>query len=162
MEVTYLESNLNEVVIVNYDGEQDEITGQYTGLAVAKLDNDCIYEGNFVKGLFHGKGKFTWSDGVIYEGEFYRNQMQGQGTYYYTDGSVYVGAVKDGKRHGQGKLTNSGGQIYDGAWQEGQRHGVGKMFYNEDQTITYTVRFTFSNSCLLYFLVIEPLLTIYN
>lgn len=139
MEVTHLEAILNEVVIVNYDGEYDDDMGEYTGMAVAKLDNECTYEGNFLKGMFHGKGKFTWSDGVTYEGDFYRNRIQGQGSYTFTDGSIYVGEVKDGKRHGQGKLTNSAGQIYDGAWKDGRRHGVGKMFYNEEQTIIYTV-----------------------
>lgn len=140
MEVSHLESNLNEVVIASYEGEVDDVTGEYTGFATAKLDNECFYEGNFQKGFFHGKGKFTWADGVVYEGDFFRNRLEGQGTYSYTDGSVYVGAVKDGKRHGQGKLTNSGGQIYDGAWKNGQRHGVGKQIYNEEQTIVYTVR----------------------
>lgn len=36
----------------------------------AALDNNSNYVGKFKHGLFHGKGRFTWPDGVIYEGDF--------------------------------------------------------------------------------------------
>lgn len=139
MEVIHLESNLNEVVVTNFEGDYDEDTGEYVGFGTIKLDNDCTYEGQFLNGMFHGKGKFSWPDGVVYEGDFYRNSLVGQGSYSYPDGSIYVGGILDGKRHGQGKLTNSVGQIYEGSWVAGMRHGVGKMCYNEEQTIVYSV-----------------------
>lgn len=150
MEVTQLESNLDEVVITSYEGEYDENTGEYVGFATAKLDNGCTYEGSFLHGLFHGKGKFSWPDGVIYEGDFYLNGLSGNGSFTFIDGSVYVGQVQNGKRHGQGKLTNSLGQIYDGMWHHGTRHGTGKMFYNDEQTIHYTVRhFSVCKKCII-------------
>lgn len=139
MKVEALESNLTDIVVSNYEGDYDEETGEYTGQAVAKLDNETQYEGVFQKGLFHGKGKFTWSDGVSYEGEFKLNALDGKGTYTYADGSVYVGDISDGKRHGHGKLTTSAGQVYEGDWKDGMRHGKGKMSYTNEKAVTYTV-----------------------
>ncbi|RYG98470.1 hypothetical protein EON65_51375 [archaeon] len=139
MKVEALESNLIDVVVTNYDGDYDEETGEYSGQAIAKLDNETQYEGVFQKGLFHGKGKFTWSDGVTYEGEFKLNALHGKGTYTYADGSVYAGDISDGKRHGQGKLTTSAGQVYEGEWKDGMRHGKGKMSYTNEKAVTYTV-----------------------
>eukprot|EP01039_Chlorochromonas_danica_P006857 gene6857-7578_t len=136
-EVKSLEPNLTEVIISSYEGEYDEENGEYCGEGIAKLDNECQYEGNFQKGFFQGKGKFTWPDGVIFEGDFDHNTLIGKGTYTYPDGSVYFGDIYNGKRHGQGKLTTSMGQIYEGEWQDGVRHGQGKMIYNQEQSLIY-------------------------
>lgn len=37
--------------------------GRYEG-------KDCVYEGDFVNDVFHGKGKCSFSDGRYYDGEF--------------------------------------------------------------------------------------------
>ena len=50
-------------------GEFDEETGTlFHGAGSAILDNGCTYEGSFKNGLFHGKGKFAWTDNVTFEG----------------------------------------------------------------------------------------------
>lgn len=139
MQIDHLEAILGDVVITVYEGEYDEENGEYSGPGIARLDNENVYEGDFVKGLFHGHGKFTWANGMSYEGDFKRNKITGQGTYNYLDGSTYVGSVFDGKRHGQGKLTTSAGQIYEGDWKMGKRHGNGKMIYNEEGNYVYSV-----------------------
>ena len=41
-----------------------------TGTGAALLDNSSQYNGKFRYGLFHGKGRFTWPDGVSYDGDF--------------------------------------------------------------------------------------------
>ena len=38
------------------------------------------YEGDMKEGWFHGKGKFTYDNGVIYEGEFSKGRFHGKGT----------------------------------------------------------------------------------
>lgn len=48
--------------------------------------------------MLHGKGKFTWDNGVVYEGEFTYNKIQGHGVYRWTDGSIYTGQVVNGLR----------------------------------------------------------------
>lgn len=65
-----IEPLLCEVIVISYDGQVDDKTDQYNGMGVAIMDNQCSYEGYFKGGFFHGKGKFTWADGVSFEGEF--------------------------------------------------------------------------------------------
>ena len=61
------------------------------------------YEGNFVKGIYHGFGTFTWADNAVYKGHW-----------------------KDGKRHGSGIYTSGDGlHVYDGNWQDDVKHGQG-------------------------------------
>ena len=49
------------------------------------------YEGEFVQGLKHGKGKLFFPNGSIYEGEFKANYQDGYGVYYFAKGKVYTG-----------------------------------------------------------------------
>ena len=83
-----MEPVLDEVIIIQYDGEFDKKTKTYHGLIIklvsyhiyfrysilgtgtALLDNSSQYSGKFRYGLFHGKGRFTWPDGVSYDGDF--------------------------------------------------------------------------------------------
>ena len=54
-----------------------------------KKDNtwsNSKYEGETKDGWYHGKGKFTFPNGVIYEGEFFKGQFHGEGTLTYPDG----------------------------------------------------------------------------
>jgi hypothetical protein len=141
MIVEHLEAVLTEVLIISYEGDTDEETGEFHGQGIAKLDNDCSYEGGFLNGKLHGKGRFVWSNGLTFEGDFAHNCISGSGTYGYIDGSIYSGQVLNGKRHGNGKLVNSLQQVYEGEWKNGERHGVGRMSYNDDQTLVYHVSF---------------------
>ena len=49
----------------------------------------------------HGKGSFTWVDGIAYSGDFVHDAIEGLGTYTWPDGAVYEGEVHLGRRHGQ-------------------------------------------------------------
>ena len=48
----------------------------------------------------HGKGTYTWSNGLQYEGTFVDNNVTGEGRLTWKDGSYYVGSVINGKRDG--------------------------------------------------------------
>lgn len=37
------------------------------GLGVQEWDDGCTYEGDFVRGLKHGEGKYQWSSGEVDE-----------------------------------------------------------------------------------------------
>ena len=64
-----MEPVLGDVVIVNYEGQYDKETGTvFHGTGIATLDNGATYEGSFRNGLFHGKGKFKWTNNVVFEG----------------------------------------------------------------------------------------------
>lgn len=59
------------------------------------------YEGEFKNNLFHGKGKYEWSDGRSYEGDWVEGKMEGDGEFSWkgnilvdynnVDGKKYVG-----------------------------------------------------------------------
>jgi len=55
--------------------------------------------------VFHGKGRFTRSDGLVYNGEFINGLANGVGKESLTNiGHVYTGEFQDGLRHGLGTL----------------------------------------------------------
>jgi len=100
-----------------YEGEYDYTNtnnpSQEHGKGKSRLANkdgshEDIYEGDWVKGKKHGKGKHTMlSDGEWnqYEGAFKNNKCHGKGIIIYRDGMIYEGKFKKGERHGKGILT---------------------------------------------------------
>ena len=44
------------------------------------------YEGEYLEGWFHGKGKYFYPNGVIYEGDFFKGQFHGEGVLIYPNG----------------------------------------------------------------------------
>eukprot|EP00340_Litonotus_pictus_P000496 CAMPEP_0170516876 /NCGR_PEP_ID=MMETSP0209-20121228/3005_1 /TAXON_ID=665100 ORGANISM="Litonotus pictus, Strain P1" /NCGR_SAMPLE_ID=MMETSP0209 /ASSEMBLY_ACC=CAM_ASM_000301 /LENGTH=210 /DNA_ID=CAMNT_0010801949 /DNA_START=7 /DNA_END=639 /DNA_ORIENTATION=+ len=54
------------------------------------------YEGDYLANWYHGKGKYTFDNGVIYEGEFYKGEFHGEGIMSYPNGGKYKGTWKNG------------------------------------------------------------------
>ena len=84
----------------------------------------------------HGKGRYSWADGLVWEGEVSWGTLNGSGSYVWPDGSTYQGQVENGHCHGEGRLviTKRDAQgvphpltIYEGQWREGLRHGNGTL-----------------------------------
>uniref|UniRef100_A0A8C7ZB80 Uncharacterized protein n=1 Tax=Oryzias sinensis TaxID=183150 RepID=A0A8C7ZB80_9TELE len=72
------------------------------------------------------------------EGEFVRNIPTGRGKFTWPDGSTYSGGIVDGVRHGFGTHTCAKtGVSYTGEWSQGKRHGEGTVYYNESKTSWY-------------------------
>lgn len=103
-----------------------DMNGYYENV---KSDNGDIYTGDFVAGLYDGKGKCTYSDGSYYEGEWSNDKENGKGIYVSAAGWTYAGDWKDGLKHGKGKLTYSDTSYYDGDWYEDKKEGVGTHTY---------------------------------
>ena len=55
------------------------------------------YEGDVKKGMAHGEGIFTFSDGSKYEGKFKKNKIHGKGKYTDLEGNVFEGKWRRGK-----------------------------------------------------------------
>lgn len=95
-----------------YSGDFDS-NGQYIGFG--KLNNKgMIYEGEFLKNKFHGKGKqiLPNDDGSvkgIYEGEFFMGSWHGKGILRSPDGAfIYDGEFQNYEMTGYGTLTFNG------------------------------------------------------
>lgn len=132
--------------LVESDGFQKKL--QYlrdhaqTGSSVEKYGDDGQYEGEFLHGMRHGKGRHTWrSQGQgnaemcdEYDGEWKWDKRHGKGVLKKGDGSHCVGEWQDGKEHGFCTIKNAGGiVVFQGDYRNGKRNGVGRqLFENGD------------------------------
>jgi hypothetical protein len=76
---------------VNLPGISDSYSGGCkNGLAQGKgiAQGTDHYEGQFVKGLPEGRGKYTWADGSYYEGQWSEGMRDGKGKMVYHDSVV--------------------------------------------------------------------------
>lgn len=89
--------------------------------------NGDIYEGKYINGKRHGKGKMTYADGSIYEGEWKNDLKDGFGYAEFLDTEkqkiTYRGYFKGGQMHRgekKSKMTCSNGDVYKGDWKNGR------------------------------------------
>ena len=68
-------------------------------------ENGEYYKGDFINGMFHGKGVYVWANGERYEGDFFFNRRTGKGVYFWPSGERYEGEFADGKLEGWGIYT---------------------------------------------------------
>lgn len=79
-----------------------------------------MYEGEWLNGEFHGKGKFTWADGSEYDGDYHEGKKHGQGRFTYASKKVYNGGWVNGKQEGEGRLySQTGSLLKKGIWKDG-------------------------------------------
>jgi hypothetical protein len=75
-----------ETISQNCKVEKEELKGTYTGdckkgkaNGKGKATGVDSYEGDFISGLPHGKGSYTWKNGDVYTGEFIKGLKDGEG-----------------------------------------------------------------------------------
>ena len=105
--------------------EGDYIYGKFHGKGKLTFPSGSSYEGNFVSGNCHGKGKLIFGDKWTYEGDFIDGKFHGKGKVSYSNGSFYEGDFVDGEYHGKGKVCYSNGGMYEGDFVNGKSHGWG-------------------------------------
>jgi hypothetical protein len=73
-----------------------------------------------IEGQMNSKGRITGVgkeiNNIIYEGQLRDDVYHGFGRYIYSNGNYYIGNWADGKRCGKGKLVDTSGKVYDGMW----------------------------------------------
>lgn len=92
---------------------------------------DCLYEGYWLNGHPHGKGKLIFSTGIIVKTTFINGAYGNDGTIIWPNIGIYEGALVDGKPHGLGTLIFKSGIKYTGAFANGSMHGKGVLICNE-------------------------------
>ncbi|XP_058750374.1 uncharacterized protein LOC131623375 [Vicia villosa] len=110
-----------------------------------------VYFGEFKSKLFHGKGKYTWSNGTIYEGDWVDGKRTGKGRIIWPCGkkykgelsknyslmggknrNIYIGNWKNNKRDGRGIIKWASGDVLDGCWSNGRLRSGVYRFANGD------------------------------
>ncbi|XP_058750376.1 phosphatidylinositol 4-phosphate 5-kinase 8-like [Vicia villosa] len=102
-----------------------------------------VYFGEFKSKLFHGKGKYTWSNGTIYEGDWVDGKRTGKGRIIWPCGkkykggngpvmgknrNIYIGNWKNNQRDGRGIVKWASGEVLEGCWSNGLlRSGVYRL-----------------------------------
>ena len=130
------DKKVNGIVIERATGEDIYRGGwhedNYAGSG--KLRNpyqNCIYEGDFARGLFDGFGKLIWSTGDYYEGQFKQGRMHGNGTLVLINQGTYSGCFNGGTFHGRGSIRYATGDNYNGNFERGSIHNPGDLNFSE-------------------------------
>jgi hypothetical protein len=83
-----------------YEGKVDRSLRNGYGKCTFK-NGLFAYEGEWLDGKMHGRGKLVLGDAGMYEGDFRLNEITGTGLRQWPDGSTYSGEFLEGERHGQ-------------------------------------------------------------
>ena len=133
----------------SYEGEWCQ--GTWSGFGTHISTNGNVYVGHLLNNLYHGKGRYQYSnskkrfegkyhmgervkgvmkyeDGSVYRGTFNHGRRHGTGTYQFKDGSVYKGSFVRDSMHGIGVLRFQDGSKYIGQWRNGRQNGKGGMY----------------------------------
>ena len=109
------------------------IAALFSSLYLAAQNSDCkvlipeisgTYVGDCKSGLAHGKGTASGAD--RYEGQFNRGLPHGRGSYTWSDGTLYNGEWSKGIREGRGEMkyvTARGDSVVNGYWKAGNYVG---------------------------------------
>jgi len=89
----------------------------------------ACYEGTFVDGQKHGKGKSSCPVKGTRDGDWVRNVFEGQGKATLPDGYEYIGQFRNNESDGWGRAVEPDGTVYEGQWIDSSRHGKGKQKY---------------------------------
>ena len=117
--------------------------------------DDLIFEGTYLNGKRHGKGKEYYSnDQIKFEGEYINGKRNGKGKEYYSNDQIkfegeylnnkeWIGTRYDYDGKIMYKLNNningkeyddySGKLIFEGEYLNGKRHGKGKEYYDSGE-----------------------------
>jgi hypothetical protein len=88
---------------------------------------DEVYEGDWVRGQPHGKGKWTYPEydddheegAVIWEEDGEKGYLE------------YEGDFSNGQKHGAGRMVFQDGRVYEGNWVFGEMTGEGTMYFDD-------------------------------
>ncbi|XP_049585456.1 ankyrin repeat and MYND domain-containing protein 1 isoform X3 [Syngnathus scovelli] len=100
---------------------------QRQGFGVQEFLDGSKYEGDFVDGLKHGKGRYSWQNGEFYEGSFYKDYRHGDGMYCWPTGNKFMGKFYLNWREGYGQHLFSDGATFKGLYHADQRFGPGVL-----------------------------------
>ena len=120
----FLFTSIDAYALPDCPDDRSEIWNNCFGFSYMGNDGDT-YEGEWKNNIRHGKGTYTFANGIKYVGNYKDGKRHGQGTYTFANGEKYVGNFKDDKKHGQGTFTWPDGDKYVGNYKNDSPHGLG-------------------------------------
>eukprot|EP01036_Dinobryon_divergens_P023638 gene23638-32008_t len=123
-------------VFDEYFGEVDK-DGKPFGRGIKFYSDKSIYVGDWLDGMHHSmdKGMWTRPDGLQYEGQWMKGQKHGRGKQRYPDESVYTGEFAKGYEHGSGKVEYRNGSRFEGRFRFGKKDGPGVLITAEGDVV---------------------------
>ena len=85
---------------------------------------NLLFEGEYLNGMRHGKGKEYCGNRLEYDGEYLNGERNGKGKEYYYNGDlIFEGEyLKDKRWNGKGKEFDYKGKlIFEGEYSNGER-----------------------------------------
>lgn len=134
-QIQTLIASLNDRNPLDCQSNESKRYGEYTS------PNDEKYEGEWVNGLKHGKGKCTHF-GSTYEGQWENGKRFGKGVLIYPTGEIFEGEWKNDLPNGKGVIKRTKYMdpkteiMYSGNFIDGKFHGTGKLIYTNGDTYT--------------------------
>jgi hypothetical protein len=101
---------------ISYIGEIKNKQPNGLGVATYSNGNALRYAGNFVNGMYSGKGTMVFSDGAFLTGEWRNGKLNGKGANLSKSGNIFSGNFIDGKKEGKGTLIYKDNAIVQGEW----------------------------------------------
>ena len=103
--------------------------GNYHGYGKLIIDENEYYEGEFLDGVYDGRGTYFWKNGNIkFTGNWKNNMRHGKGKIYENNSLIFNGVWKNNLKNGIGQKYNKGNLIFDGIWKDDNKHGYGKEY----------------------------------
>ena len=96
--------------------------------------NGSKFQGQFLNGVFHGKGIYNWANKKAYNGNWANGKMNGKGKFTYPDGSYYEGEFVNGKKCGFGLYKWENDKYYEGKWKNDKQNGFG-IYHDKNKVI---------------------------
>lgn len=122
------------------------LKGKYNGFGSSVIPNGSRYDGDFVEGIFQGKGIMRTPGGIIV-GDFKNGQPDGKLIARLSDGYVYIGDAVAGTYYGEGIKKWPNGSFYDGEFVKDILQGRGIFFDNSNGL---ALKGTFNNNQFVF------------
>jgi hypothetical protein len=107
----------------NYTGEVKD--GKPNGMGVASYvsGNVIRYAGNFVNGMYAGKGTMIFDNGAFLTGNWKNGKLNGKGANLTADGGLYIGDFLNGLKNGKGTLFFKDNKVVKGNFWDDKMNG---------------------------------------
>ena len=133
----------------SYNGEY--VMGKKHNKGKIVYSNRTVYSGDWVQDVMHGEGKYATGPNFVYKGSMVNNTLQGKGEIETPDGFIR-GYFANGKPHGIcTQETKDGSQSVKGNYTYGKKNGVFTI-----KTNGQTSKITYENDIEIAYGLVDP------